>query len=127
MKKTAYVLIALAVLLVIPAAFAQHSGMWVNVPFVFTVGENTLPAGEYFIEGLYWNAVAIHHGKGDKGIVLLAQKADRPVDATPKLVFRHYGTQYFLAEVVMPNMDSGRSFALGKEEIEVASSVDSLH
>lgn len=120
MKNTAYALIAIAALLVIPAAYAQSTGMWVKVPFAFTVGDNAMPAGDYFVEGLYWNAVAIHHGKGEKGIIILAQKADMPADATPKLVFRHYGTQFFLAEVVLPNMNSARTFTPGTTETELA-------
>jgi len=67
-----------------------------------------------------WNAVAIHHNHGAVGLILLAQKLDRPSVVTPKLVLRCYNGHCFLAEALLPNMDSGRGFAPGKEEVEVA-------
>ncbi len=127
MKPAIYKIVVLAALLAIPAArpYAQSTGTWFKVPFQFTVGDATMPAGHYFVEGLWWNAVAFHHGEGKAGLILLTQKRPRLQEVTPKLVFHRYGNLYFLAEAQLPNTDSGRVFPVGKEEMELAKTQES--
>jgi hypothetical protein len=122
MKKVSYALIVLVALLALPAAtlYAQSTGTWFKVPFPFTVTDKAMPAGQYLVESLYWDAVAIHHSKGEVGLIVLAQKSNPPQDLTPKLVFRRYANVYFLAEVHLRNMDSGRTLAPGKTEMQLA-------
>lgn len=122
MKKLSYTAIVLVALLAIPAAtlYAQSTGTWFKVPFSFTVSDQAMPAGQYYVEGLYWNAVAIHHAKGEAGVVLLAKQTGRAADGKVKLVFHRYGDRYFLAEAQLPNMDTGRAFYAGKDEQEIA-------
>ena len=120
MKTAIYKLMVLVVLLAIPATilYAQPTGTWFKVPFRFTVGDKAMPAGEYFVEALYWNAVAFHRSDGKAVLVTIAQSRDPRNVTTPKLVFRHYGNVYFLADVQF-NADSARWIAPGKEEVEL--------
>lgn len=81
-------------------ALAQDRALVANVPFNFTVGETSMPAGEYIISA------------PDNGVVRF-QSRDKQVTATvaalpghqdssggPKLVFDRYGNQYFLHRVL---------------------------
>jgi|SRR5271167_4554355 len=123
MKKLSFTVIVLVALLALSAAttlYAQSAGTWFKVPFPFTVSGNAMPAGQYYVEGLWGNAVAIHHSKGEVGLVLLANQTGRAPDTKPRLVFHRYGDRYFLAEVQLPNMDSGGAFYVGKDEQEIA-------
>ena len=120
MKTAIYKMMVLVVLLTIPTTtlYAQPTGTWFKVPFPFTVGDKAMPAGEYFVEALYWNAVAFHRSDGKAVLVTIARSGEPRNVTTPKLVFRNYGDVYFLAEVQF-NADSARAFAPGKEEIEL--------
>jgi hypothetical protein len=119
MKKLSY--IVLVALLALPAAtlYAQSTGTWFKVPFPFTVADKSMPVGQYFVEGLWYNAVAIHQSKGQVGLIVLGQPALR-AGSEAKLIFHRYDNHYFLSEVRLPNMDSGRAFAAGKEEVKLA-------
>jgi hypothetical protein len=77
-----------------------------------------MPAGEYFVEALYSNAVAFHRSDGKAVLVTIAQNREPRNVTTPKLVFRHFGNVYFLAEV-QSNAHSARAFAPGKQAIEL--------
>jgi hypothetical protein len=119
MKKLSYAV--LVALLVLPAAtlYAQSPGTWFKVPFPFTVADKSMPAGQYFVEGLWYSAVAIHQSKGE-GLILLGHSAQRAIESEAKLIFHRYGNHYFLREVRLPNMDAARVFAAGKKEVELA-------
>jgi len=70
MKHAIYKTMILVALLAILATtlYAQQTGARFTVPFSFVVNGQTLPAGDYFIEGLWWNAVAFHNLKGEPGL-----------------------------------------------------------
>ncbi len=122
MKKLSVIVVALAVLLVIPASslFAQSEGTWFKVPFPFVVADKQMPAGLYHVESLYWNAVGIQRSGGNVGVITLAQPTRVPTGGEAKLIFHRYGDRYFLSEARLPRMDSGRKFYVTKEEIEMA-------
>ena len=79
-------------------------------PFNFLVNGHELPAGDYFIEGLWWNAVAFHHGKGKANLILMSERGTRTQEVQTKLVFHKYGDQYVLAKAELPNTDFSRGF-----------------
>src|SRR5215831_17146670 len=123
MKPAIYKVMVLMALLAIPAAtlYAQSTGSRFTVPSSFNVGGQTLPAGEYFVEGLWWNAVAFHNGKGEKGLVVIAQQSPRTQEVKTKLIFHRYGDRYFLATAELPNMDYA-PFPASKLESQLANS-----
>lgn len=90
-----------------------------DVPFEFSVGYKTMPAGGYVVETL-----------ASAGNALLIQSADakssalRSTEATvpmkdknhARLVFRRYGERYFLAEAWSGLDVSGRQLVKSQEE-----------
>ena len=112
MKPAIYKIMVLAALLAIPAVNlnAQQTGARFTVPFEFVVNGYALPAGEYYVEGLWWNAVAFHHGKGQANLVVMAQQSPRTQEVQTKLIFHRYGEKYILATAELPNTDFGRAF-----------------
>ena len=122
MKNVRHSIILLIAILAMPAAtlYAQSVPMLITVPFSFTVADTLMPAGQYVVQGVYSDSVAIQHGNGEAGVILMTHGSNRPLGDTPKLVFHRYGGMYFLAEVQLPGTVSVRTFSTGKEEIEVA-------
>ena len=112
MKPAIYKITVLMGLLAIVAvsANAQSTSAKFTVPFQFIVNGQALPAGDYVVEGLWWNAVAFHQGKGDANLIVLAQYSKRTQETQTKLIFHKYGDQFVLANAELPNTDSGRTF-----------------
>ncbi|SRR5581483_8161898 len=125
MRKASVTVVAIAVLLVVPASslFAQSEGTWFKVPFPFVVADKQMPAGLYHVESLYWNAVGIQRSGGNISVITLGQPTRVPSGGEAKLVFHRYGKRYFLAEARLPNMDSARKFYVSKQELEIAGKV----
>jgi len=94
--------VSLSVLLAVVSAGA-NSGLNVKatIPFDFTVGHKTLPAGTYTVETINSNGPLVMRSEDcTQGIFIMtgAMQAKRePEPAT--LIFRKYGDLYFLAEV----------------------------
>ena len=111
-----------------PAAVqAQTSGLHVNIPFEFHVGEQLLPPGSYMVMVRSGSALTISDGKGVSA-VRLTNAVSRPESkrgAESILVFTVYGSSYFLNEVRWAGYKDAKSLLKSKTEIEVAK-LDSL-
>jgi len=84
------------------AVYGQSSHtLKVNVPFDFIVGSRTLHAGQCAVNQAAASGAVIINGADRKGgaIVLGYALNAVPVQKDGKLVFHHYGNEYFLAEV----------------------------
>lgn len=84
-----------------------------NIPFEFTVGSATLPAGEYTVTQIKTADGAVMLRLSAKGQDSSALRlTDRTQASEPKektvLVFNHYGEQYFLAEMWRAGEAEGR-------------------
>jgi hypothetical protein len=126
MKKQAFgILTILSLVLTIAAVsvFAQ-SPVTVNIPFSFTVGDKSLPAGEYIAQPNrrdsrnVWSLEA----KNVKASVLFGTFAVQANDTQEKtkLVFDKYGDQYFLSQVWIAGDSSGRELTKPRWERELA-------
>jgi len=104
--------------------------MIVRVPFDFTVGDRTLPAGEYRILREHQSVVRLEDGsgKGVANIIVNVTEAKRAPEEG-KLVFHGYSGRYFLKEVwragsiegqVLPTTRTEREIARKQKPIEVA-------
>ncbi len=114
MRKHAYTAIAMLVLLgcLAVSASAQCSGLRsrVNIPFQFNVAKTTLPAGEYAItcQNRGPNLLAIRsldRKAGARSVALLSISGKTKDHGY--LVFRRYGSQYFLAQAWTRGMQTG--------------------
>ena len=125
MKKQAYTMIALLVLVgsMAVAAQAQTSGrtqLIANIPFQFNVGNKTLPAGEYSVRQV--------NPDSDCGVLLLSSRdgnasAMIQVDSvigkaqeSAKLTFRRYGNKYFFAQAWIDGDNTGMQAPKSKAE-----------
>lgn len=112
--------VGLAFFAAVQSANAQSTGHAVtaDIPFDFIVGSKTLPSGRYTVtsvtsdgEGLRiisqaGNAAAFRLSNA------VSEKSDHP---KPRMVFRRYGQQYFLAQVWSGD-SNGRQLRPGKKE-----------
>ena len=105
------------------SAQSERTGA-INIPFSFTVGEKTLPAGEYSFEP----------NRKDSDLVWLVQSRDGHVTALftttavratetqekAKLVFHKYGDQYFLSQIWTQGETAGRELLIQGFERQLA-------
>jgi hypothetical protein len=92
--------------------------MTVEVPFEFTVGDATLPAGVYGVYRTSTQDQILMRRRDGNGAVLIvtdAVRRGRPaVDAS--LEFRRYGDQYYLARIWTKGEQIGRKLAPSRRE-----------
>jgi hypothetical protein len=106
MKRQAYIVIALVVLIgsMALAAQAQSVGrtMFANIPFDFSVGNKKLPAGEYSlvqVNPASDQAVLQLRSKDGKTSAMVQMSATiGRAEKTARLVFNRYGDNYFFAQ-----------------------------
>lgn len=99
----------------------------INVPFEFTVGEKTLPAGEYMFSAVQ-SKIYIRSADGSKGMFTMVKAKTRPEqrarDMKPKLVFNVYDGRHYLSQVWMSTDQLGRILPRSAAERELASRGD---
>lgn len=109
MTKKVYIVIASLVLVAIFSVSAQAQArsrqeLKVNVPFAFNVGNTSLPAGEYRVSIVNpasdRSVLQIASADGTR-IMVLTNDVKGKSNANARVAFRHYGNQYFLAQVWM--------------------------
>ncbi len=123
MKRTAYMITALATLLLmaLAPAYAQKTSATVNIPFAFTVDDVHMPAGQYLITEPSEKVISIQRVGGSEVKVTLTTSGSAARTTGPaKLVFHRYGNAYFVAAAWMPNSDHAREFFASANEIRVA-------
>jgi hypothetical protein len=99
-KQHLFPLFVTVVLLAVGSLYAQTGEVRADIPFDFTAGNMSLPAGEYSITAM-----------SDAGRILCVSSrvsngfiSSHPVEkieapATTKLGFRRYGNRYFLYQI----------------------------
>ncbi|MDX6404629.1 MAG: hypothetical protein QOH70_2084 [Blastocatellia bacterium] len=116
MKKQAYIVIAMIVLVgsMAVAARAQTSGrtqLIANIPFQFSVGNKTLPAGEYTVLAVDADsanvALKIQSQDGKMTAMVRMMTVTGKAQESAKLTFHRYGDQYFFAEAWVDGDTSG--------------------
>jgi hypothetical protein len=85
-------------------ANAQEPTLKANIPFDFTVGNTSMPAGEYTITSPFEEVLLLRSGGHSASIVTSKDYAES--ESGSKLVFDRYGNQYFLHEVLCPKVTS---------------------
>jgi hypothetical protein len=116
MKKQAYTMITMIVLVgsMAVAARAQTGGrtqLIANIPFEFSVGTKTLPAGEYTVRQL--NPASDHavlqlrSRDGSASAMVQMGSVIGKAQESAKLIFRRHGNQYFFAQAWVDGENSG--------------------
>lgn len=117
-------MIALALGVAAISASAQsYDHITAKIPFAFTVGGKTLPAGTYTVRHLGFNAPALLSLNGRDSQVIASGFTNAiqasEASAQTKLVFHKYGDQYFLSELWIVGDDTGRQFLKSRAEREL--------
>jgi hypothetical protein len=102
MKKTFSLLAALVLTFVggAASALAQDAIVKAHVPFDFTVSGSTLSAGDYTFAKINANAWTIRNDNTGKAIAALATAyGTNQDDNLGAVVFKQFGSSYFLSEV----------------------------
>ena len=86
------------------AANAQQPTLKANIPFDFTVGNTSMPAGEYTITSPIQEVLVLRTAGHSASVVSSESYAESKSGSA--LVFDKYGNQYFLHEVFCPNVVS---------------------
>ena len=107
MKKQAYTMIAMIVLVgsMAMAAKAQTGGriqLIANIPFEFSIGNRSLPAGEYTVRSISDDGcnvvLRMQSRDGKTSVMLLTSTVEGKAQDRAKLVFHRYGNRYFFAQ-----------------------------
>jgi len=119
--KTQLLRTSFAVLMAAAASYGQSAKINVNVPFSFTVGNKTLPPGQYTVDD-HSDFVTIISTNWQGGLVRSLTSPVEPATAhqTECLVFHRYGTRYFLSEVWLTDRNRGLQLKIGTRERELA-------
>ena len=92
-----------------------------NIPFAFTVGNMTLPAGQYRVEKVRDGSPALLIQRTDRSasmmVIASAVEANAPQTQT-KLVFHRYGNQCYLSQVWTAGNARGRELPKSAKEKE---------
>jgi hypothetical protein len=92
-----------------------------NIPFAFTVGNTTLPAGEYRVEKVGDSSPALLIQRTDRGasmmVITSAVQVNAP-QAQTKLIFKRYGKHCFLSQVWTAGNARGRELPNSRKEKE---------
>ena len=98
----------------------------VNIPFEFSAGKTTLPAGVYSIKRMSGNNVTLRSEDGKSSVILNAPVTNSSSDpnAVERLVFEKYGDQVALSQIWL-TADTGRQVWTNKkgqksQRIEIA-------
>jgi hypothetical protein len=108
-----FAMLSLTLMLAVVSVQAQSGRkVEVNVPFDFSLGNKTLPAGAYSIREYSQNSILIASADGKTHVLAMTlgtPQSDVTESAlSARLIFRQYGNQYFLAQIWMTTGSDGR-------------------
>ncbi len=82
-----------------PIALKAQGSITAKIPFDFTVGKQSLAAGEYRVRQVTPDVLSITEVNGRTTVMALTLPADAKQDGNAVLTFKHYGDSYFLYQV----------------------------
>lgn len=129
MKKRAFTILSVFSLLLALSAVsiqAQSKRSTINIPFSFTVGDKTLPAGEYIVEpnrkdsNSLWLIQSVN--ENDSVLFSTGSVWTGRMQKNTRLVFNNYDDQYFLSQIWNAGDNSGRELRRPRLERQLAKS-----
>jgi hypothetical protein len=105
MKRTIALAFLAATLISIGGTRAHAQALEAKVPFDFAVADRVLPAGTYQISYTTQNGILIRNQDGRFHAMSTTFAAYNQSKSGGKLVFKKYGNQYFLHEVLCSDVD----------------------
>jgi hypothetical protein len=114
-------LAALAGAISVPLS-AQTLNLTATVPFEFTVGDSTMPAGDYRLLSSGRPIIQVFNEATNSAVLTATQSAysgERSGAGSPRLVFNRYGDHYVLSQI-WDGSSVGRELTKSKNERELA-------
>jgi hypothetical protein len=97
--------------------------MVVNIPFAFTAGDASLPAGEYRVQKMDGNGAVLlircTEPTASAFVMTIGTQA-KGQQGRSKLIFNRYNDNYFLSQVWSAGYSSGRELRKSQREKEIA-------
>ena len=122
-------LLTIALLLGAISVYAQAENVpfiKVSIPFDFTVGNQTLPAGDYTLSDsdFHPQSVIWLQSSDGKHVAVVSTHPRYALDpsARTQLIFQHSGSEYFLSQLWTLGRTSGREVQLSNRANELAKS-----
>lgn len=123
MKKQLLAIVAtlsIATTLTVTGLAGLSTKVTANIPFDFMVSGKTLPAGSYtVVRGTTRNTLVIRNQANSVAIIAITMEATDKTKA-PRLVFRRYGNQRFLAQIYDGYGGEGQELLESKAERKAA-------
>jgi hypothetical protein len=117
---SAIALFTIAILAAATGLVAQEPAVKANIPFNFTVGETSMPAGEYIVSRPDSHLVKIQSADRQYVALVVSSHSYDEAGATGKVVFDKYGEYYFLRRILSPtNTTLNLDIPSGKAEKRV--------
>jgi hypothetical protein len=118
-NRSLYIGIALAA---VAAVHAQAQTLTADVPFSFHMGSNAMPQGAYRIAATSTQTIAWMTQMDGNGAAAISTftVVGKTSEALPRLVFRRYGADYFLAEIWSGDASLGLAIPPSTREKELA-------
>jgi hypothetical protein len=115
-----WIVLSAALLAAAPAAMGQTriGDVIADVPFAFSVGGQSLPAGHYVVAAV-GDDIRISNSQTN-GLFIPTHGAMRTASDGTKLVFHRYGDTYFLSAVWVAGSTTGRELFRSRAERELA-------
>lgn len=121
--------VALAFAAAVVSANAQSKKLAADIPFDFTVGNQTMTSGEYSVRSITNDGagLVIRSDAGGKSVMRLTNTIEPQRNKTQaRLVFHKYGQRYFLAEVWVGGLSEGRQLVQSRDERAIRHEFDKL-
>lgn len=109
----------MVVFLVFAGAACAQQAIKANVPFEFSVGKQTFPAGEYRVTPMGAGFLAVQGDRNNPAIFVLAQPMTSIKTFSPKLRFKVENGQHVLSEVWSEGANGYKLF-LPKQRLALA-------
>ncbi len=97
---TAIALFMISGFFIVDGVLAQDHAVQATVPFDFTVGGRLLPSGTYTITPVMSRVIEIQDRNEHVSIFTPTTDDSKKSQGNGKLVFKRYGGQYFLSEIL---------------------------
>ena len=119
MKKQIWRLVTLLTALLAASSAAGQTDTITDIPFAFTVANQTLPPGRYTATQITSTLLRIFNSHNRVVVVLTTGVDNKEPEGMGKMVFHRYGDDYFLSEVWVPASQTGRKVLQSRAEDEV--------
>jgi hypothetical protein len=97
-------------------ALSLDTAVKTTVPFNFTAGDQQFPAGTYTISRESFGLLRIQNREKGIEVYVAAMPASNEVNNDGELIFKRYGNQYFLKEVLASRLGFDSKIAAWKLE-----------